>query len=198
MAFSGLWCAAIWALGLASWCHCATALGNPELSGHGPARGSGLDDWTPLVGPGFGAPECKIVGIGGLPARRLLRLAHLIGDALALAIGYGLFLAVEAKRELLLHVAGTGPAHQRLDRSRLLGLIIELPFTGLRGPRLHRVFGGLKDTCSHGCQDPWICDMEAVGGSGRDSIETAFRNLTGDSEAWRLRCPDRYSHYAAL
>src|SRR5216684_85776 len=107
-----------------------------------------------LVGPGFGAPECKIVGIGGLPARRLLRLAHLIGDALTLAIGHGLFLAVEAKGELLLHVAGTGPAHQRLDRLRLLGLIIELPFTGLGGPRLHRVFGGLKDTCGHGCQDP--------------------------------------------
>src|SRR5216684_9077559 len=114
-----------------------------------------------LVGPGFAAPECKIVGIGGLPARRLLRLAHLIGDALALAIGHGLFLGVEAKRELLLHVAGTGPAHQRLDRPRLLGLIIELPFPGLGGPRLHGVFGGLRDTCGHGCQDPWICDMEA-------------------------------------
>src|ERR1700730_23678 len=109
MAFSDLWCAAIWALGLASWCHCATALGNPELSG--PRHFTALGTIGPLVGPGFGAPECEIVGIGGLPARRLLRLAHLIGDALALAIGHGLFLAVEPQRELLVHVAGTCSAH---------------------------------------------------------------------------------------
>jgi hypothetical protein len=59
-----------------------------------------------LVGPGFAAPECKIVGIGGLPARGLLRLNHLIGNALTLAIGHGVFLGVEPKGELLLHVAG--------------------------------------------------------------------------------------------
>jgi hypothetical protein len=29
MAFRSLWCAANPALGLASWCHCAAALGNP-------------------------------------------------------------------------------------------------------------------------------------------------------------------------
>src|SRR5229473_1814529 len=183
MAFSGLWCAAIWALGLALWCHCATALGNPELSGPRHCPGIRLGRLDPLVGPGFGAPECEIVGIGGLPARRLLRLAHLIWDALALAIGHGLFLAVEAKRELLLHVAGTGPAHQRLDRPRLLGLIIELPFPGLGGPRLHGVFGGLKDTCGHGCQDPPGYATWKRGGSGWDNIKTAFRNVTGDSEA---------------
>src|SRR5258708_15983289 len=77
MAFSGLWCAAIWALGLASWCHCAAALGNQELS---IPRGLPWDlpsPIAPLVGPGFAAPECKIVGIGGLPARGLLRLNHL-------------------------------------------------------------------------------------------------------------------------
>src|SRR5580692_3192175 len=81
-----------------------------------------------LVGPGFAAPERKIVGIGGLPASRLLRLDHLVGNALALAISDRVFPVVEAKGELLLHVAGRGPAHQRLDRSRLLGLVIELPF----------------------------------------------------------------------
>src|SRR5882724_8460761 len=136
MAFRGLGCAAIWALRLASWCHCAAALGNPEFS---IPRGLPWDlapPIAPLVGPGFAAPECKIVGIGGLSARRLLRLNHLIGNALTLAIGHGVLLGVEAKGELLLHVAGRGPAHQGLDRPRLLGLIIELPFPGLGPPRL--------------------------------------------------------------
>src|SRR5712671_3601941 len=168
MAFSGLWCAAIWALGLASWCHCAAALGNPEFS---IPRGLPWDlpsPIAPLVGPGFAAPECKIVGIGGLSARGLLWLNHLIGNALALAIGHGVFLGVEAKGKLLLHVAGRGPAHQRLDRLRLLGLIFELPFSGLGRPRLHRVFGGLKNACGHGSQGlvryaTWKRVVEAAG-----------------------------------
>jgi hypothetical protein len=40
--------------------------------------------------------------------------------------------------------------------------------------------------------------MEARGGSGWYSIESPFRNLTGDSCRWMLGFPDRYSHYAAL
>src|SRR5882757_1580355 len=106
------------------------------------------------VRPGLGAPEREIVGIGDLPVRRILRLDHLIGNALALAIGDRVFLGVEVKRELLLHVAGRGPAHQRLDRPRLLGLIVELPFAGLGTSRLHRVFGGLKNACGHGWSGP--------------------------------------------
>src|ERR1700692_3158227 len=102
-----------------------------------------------LMGPGLAAPECKIIGVGGLTAYRCLRFNDLIGNALTLAIRHSVFLGVEAKGELLLHVARTGPAHQRLDRARLLGFIIELPFPGLGGPRLHRVFGGLKDACGH-------------------------------------------------
>src|SRR5437762_181709 len=107
-----------------------------------------------LMRPRLAAPEGKIVGIGRLTPRRLLRLDHLIGDALALAIGDGVFLGVEAKGELLLHIAGRGPAHQGLDRPRLLRLVIELPFPGLGPARLHRVFGGLKNACGHGWWGP--------------------------------------------
>src|SRR5665213_4024968 len=87
------------------------------------------------MGPGFAAPECEIVSIGRLPEHRRLRFDDLIGDALALAIRNGFFAGVEADGELLLHVAGAGPAHQWLDHARLLGLVIELPFPGLGGPR---------------------------------------------------------------
>src|SRR6202022_527672 len=153
MAFSSLLCAAICASGLASWCHCAAALGNPELSG--PARNAGCTfGFRPSMGPGFSAPECEIVGVGGWPPLRILRFYDLIGNAVALAISHSLFLGVEANGDLLLHVAGAGPAHQRLDSWWLLGFIIELPFPGLGGPRLHRVFGRLKDACGHGWWDP--------------------------------------------
>ena len=130
----------------------------------------------PLVSPGLmsprlTAPKCEIVGIGGLPTGRLLRLDHLVGNALAFAIGYGLFLAIEAKGQLLLHVAGAGPAHQRLDHARLLGLVIELPFPGFGGPRLHRVFGGLEDPCGHCVLGLLRCDgrdatLRQTGGHG--------------------------------
>src|ERR1700687_2611472 len=114
MTFSSLLCAANPALELASWCHCAAVLGNPQLPL--PRRMPGYDcsDLRPLMGPGFGAPKCEIVGVGGSPARRHLRFNHLIGNALALAIGHGFFLGVEVKGDLLLHVAGGGTAHQRL------------------------------------------------------------------------------------
>src|SRR6478609_7321308 len=100
MAFSSLLCAADPALGLVSWCHCPAALGNPELSA--PAGNADMPpgDCDPSVGPGFGAPECEIVGVGGWPTLRLLRLDDLVGYAFALAIGHGLFLGVEANGEL--------------------------------------------------------------------------------------------------
>src|SRR5665647_739354 len=197
MAFDSFLCAAICAWELAAWCHCAAALGNQNLRSR-----LGMPEcvwrWRSLMGPGLAAPEGKIVGIGGLPASRLLGLDHLIGNALALAIGHRLLLGVEADGELLLHVAGGGPAHQGLDRARLLGFIIELPFLGLGGPRLHRVFGGLKDACGHSIGPREKCGMEARSGNGQDRIETPFRILIGDSQSWTLHFPDRYSHYAAV
>src|SRR3954470_6826893 len=59
-----------------------------------------------LVGPGLDATEREIVGIGDLTLPGILRLDHLIGNALALAIGHRLFLGIEMQRELLLHVTG--------------------------------------------------------------------------------------------
>src|SRR3569833_1746046 len=101
------------------------------------------------MGPGFAAPERKIVSIGSLPARGLLGLDHLVGNALALTIGDRFFFGLEDDRELLLHVAGTGTYHQRLDCPWLLGLVLELPLLGLSHARLHRGLGGLKDARGH-------------------------------------------------
>src|SRR5712692_8384191 len=137
MAFRGLWCA-------------ANSCGKYLAAG--------------LMGPGLAAPECEIVGIGGRPSNRLLGLDHLVGDGLSLAIGNGLFLAVETQAELLFHVARRGPAHQRLDRVRLLRFIVEPPFPGRCLARLHRVFGGLKNTCGHGWSGPVsYATLEALG-----------------------------------
>src|SRR5258708_24533368 len=121
----------------------------PHASGRGRTEVSGFS-----MGPGFAAPERKIVGIGDLPLLGILRLDHLVGNALARAIGHRIFPGVEAQGELLLHVAGRGPAHQGFDRLGLLGLVIELPFPGFGPARLHRVFGGLKNACGHGWSGP--------------------------------------------
>src|SRR3954465_9709014 len=135
-----------------------------------------------LVRPGFAAPECKIVGVRGWSARLLLGLDHLIGNTLALAIGDSLFLGVESQRELLVHVAGTGPAHQRLDFASLLRLIVELPLLCLGSPGLHGVFRRLKYAGSHGSNPVRMRGMEARGRSGRNGIETAFG--FSDSQQW--------------
>src|ERR1700730_18946427 len=97
------------------------------------------------MGPRLAAAKCKIIGIGDLPMRRFLRFEHLVSDALALTIGDRLFLGLKAKRQLLLHVAGTGPAHQRLDETRLLRLIVELAILGLGLAGLHGVFDWLTN-----------------------------------------------------
>src|SRR5207237_6841428 len=78
-----------------------------------------------LMGPRLAAPECEIIGVGGLAASRFLWLDHLVGDALAFAIGDGLFLAAETQAELLFHVARRSPAHPGLDVARRLPLGIE-------------------------------------------------------------------------
>ena len=83
-------------------------------------------------------------------------LEHLIGDAVALAIGDRLFLAGKAQAHLLAHVAGRGPAHQRLDLARLLGLEIEHPGLGLGEARLHGGLGRLVDACGHDAMPIWL------------------------------------------
>src|SRR5258708_17744758 len=102
--------------------------------------GMALHDLAPLVGPGFDAPKCEIIGIGGWPALRLLRFNHLIGNGPALAIVHGFFLGLEVNVDLPLHVAGAGPAHQRLDHFPLPGLLFAPPVLGFGPPPLSRPF----------------------------------------------------------
>ena len=101
------------------------------------------------IGPGLAAAKRKIVGVSDLPMSGFFRIEHLVRDALALAIGHSFFPRLEAQRELLLHVARTGPAHQRLHETRLLRLVVELPILRLGPAGLHRVFDGLKNTGGH-------------------------------------------------
>src|SRR6266545_2819701 len=115
--------------------------------------------------PGFAALEGEIVGIGDGAVRRRLRLYHLIGNAVAPAIGDRLLGAVEPQPHLLAHVARAGPAHQRLDLAGLLGLELKQPFLGLGGARLHRRSCGLVDAC----------DRHAVPGFGSDSGQPSIK-----------------------
>src|SRR5712691_6295714 len=90
------------------------------------------------VRPGIAAFESKIVGIGDDAACRRLGLRQLIRNSMALRIGDRFLLGVELEADLLAHVARAGPAHQRLDLTRLFRLVVEHPFLGLGRARLHR------------------------------------------------------------
>src|SRR5437899_11351230 len=68
-----------------------------------------------LMGPRLAAPECEIIGVSRLAASRFLWLDQLVGRGLPLAIGNGLFLAVQTQAELEHHVDRRRPAHQGLD-----------------------------------------------------------------------------------
>src|SRR5262249_28811049 len=92
----------------------------------------------------------EVVGIRHGAAAVLLGLEHLVRNAVALAIGDRLLPGVEEQAELLLYVAGAGPAHERLDLARLLGFVVQHPFPGARRARLHRALRGLVDACQHG------------------------------------------------
>src|SRR2546425_626893 len=90
------------------------------------------------VRPQIAAREGEIVGVGHGAPRRFLGLEQLVGNEVPLAIGDRLLLGVEAQPELLLHVAGTGPDHQRLDHARLFRLVIKHPLPGQPRAPLHR------------------------------------------------------------
>src|SRR5215468_9346866 len=102
-----------------------------------------------LVCPGLAAREREIVGVGNGAPFRLMIGRDLVGDAVPLAIGDRLLLAVELKTQLLAHVAGTGPAHQRLHGARLFRLVVQHPFARLGRTGLHRRTGRLVDACHH-------------------------------------------------
>src|SRR4051794_37499577 len=91
----------------------------------------------------------EVVRVRHAAPLRELRLMHLVGNAVPLRIGDRFLLGGEAQIELALHVAGGGPAHQRFNDARLLGLVVEHPFAGPSVAGLHRGLGGLVDTCGH-------------------------------------------------
>src|SRR6516225_2707210 len=100
--------------------------------------------------PGGAAVVREIVRVRDPAPCRLLVGENLVGNARALAIGHRFFLGVEAQPDLLAHVAGAGPTHQRLDFRGLLRLEIEYPGLGVGLARLHGRFGRLVDACDHG------------------------------------------------
>src|SRR5262245_47346821 len=104
---------------------------------------------TPLVGPGPFAPKAEIVGIGLSHGLARFWLHHVIGEAIALRIGHGFFLAVEVEADLGLHVARTRPTHQGLDFAGCLRLKLEHPLFGAGRPGLHGGLGRLIDTGGH-------------------------------------------------
>src|SRR4249920_2914959 len=93
-----------------------------------------------------------------------------------LAIGHGLLGSIEDEMHLLLHIGGTRPAHERLDRARLLGLVVEHPFLALGGARLHRGAGWLVNAGGHGGSrgKAWNSSAEPVS-SGWNRLDTDQR-----------------------
>src|ERR1700722_11068854 len=102
------------------------------------------------VRPSVATLEGEIVRIGHPGAGGVLGREHLVGDAMALAIGDRFLGRIEAQPDLLGHIAGARPTHQRLDLARLLRLEVEHLVLGLGGARLHRGLRRLVDSCDHG------------------------------------------------
>src|SRR5581483_208058 len=55
----------------------------------------------------------------------------------------------ESQADLRLHIPRAGPAHQRIDLARGLGLVLEQPLLGAGRARLHGGLGRLVDAGSH-------------------------------------------------
>ncbi len=99
--------------------------------------------------PGALAAKAEIVGVGLAHGGPRLGLGDLVGQAVTLGVGDGLVLCLEGQPDLGFHVARAGPAHQRVDLPRHLGLELEHPVLGAGGPGLHRRLGGLEDAGNH-------------------------------------------------
>src|SRR5262245_26514822 len=122
----------------------------PAVAPHQPLRhAGGKANANQSVRPGSPPAVGKVVGIGDGAARRFLVGQDFVGDPFAFAIRDRFLLATELQPHLLAHVAGTGPAHQRLDLTRLFGREIERPGLGVGLAGLHRGFGRLVDAWKH-------------------------------------------------
>src|SRR5262245_36661053 len=146
------------------------------------------------VRPGHAASESEIVRIRQAAAgRRVLSLEHLVGDAVALAIGDRLLLGVEVQPQLLFHVGRARPAHQWLDLARGFRLVVEHPALRVRGAGLHRRLGRLVDARDHGLARL----QESAGLVGAAGFEPATWS-TQNSRATRLRyAPPLVREYGA-
>lgn len=101
------------------------------------------------VGPGTDARELEVVGIGHLLRGLFLRIAHGEGEAVAGRVGDGVFLGLEIKADLRLHVGRGSPAHQRVDGARRLRLVLQAPASGLGLSGLHGRFRRSEDARHH-------------------------------------------------
>lgn len=115
-----------------------------ELRGRRPA-GAGETS----MGPGLHAVEAEIVRVGDALAGRFLGFDHAVVDALALGIGDRFLAGLEGELDLLVHVAGAGIAHDRVDRPRLFGVEFQNPEMGLGLAGLHGGLGGTIDLRGH-------------------------------------------------
>ena len=110
------------------------------------------------VRPGIAALESKIVGIGDHRGAPSASARQLIGDAVTLGIGDRLLLGVEMQADLLAHVARAGPAHQRLDLTRLLPARSRAPIPWFwRCPTASRSSPACRFVRS------WICVSRSIG-----------------------------------
>src|SRR4051794_37797360 len=101
------------------------------------------------MGPLADAIELEVIRIGQRAPLDFLRLFDAVGDAFPLSVGDCFFLGVEPEAQLLAHVAGTGPAHQRLDLASFVLLENEQPLLGPGHAGLVGGFGRLVDPCGH-------------------------------------------------
>src|SRR5262245_8732953 len=89
------------------------------------------------MGPVVGSAPFEILRIGLFQQPLGRWLEQPISDAVALGIGDRLLPGVEGELDLLLHVAGRGPAHQRIGGPPLGRLVVEHPAPGIALAGLH-------------------------------------------------------------
>jgi hypothetical protein len=102
------------------------------------------------MGPLFRSARFKIIGIrNGLPGPRL-GIFQPVCYGIFLCISNGFFFRRKAQPHLCSHVAGAGPAHQRINLTRTFGFEFKHPIAGLGEARLRRRFSRAVNACAHG------------------------------------------------
>lgn len=97
--------------------------------------------------PSADAAELEVFGVGLLEMPSGLGLGDGIGEPVAFRVGYGFVAGIEFEPDLAMRIAGTGPAHQRINGLRSFGLELEHPVLGATQARLHGGSSWLEDAC---------------------------------------------------